>query len=250
MDLKDLIDLVDDFDSKEPREKIRLFAWFLHAHRKKETFDNAAIRACFREIHALDPGVSVYLPRMADRRPRDLVRHGGGYKLEGGIRRALDAAYGAHESVVAVTRLLSDLPARLPNAYERTFLIETLDCYKVRAYRAAIVMTWNLGFYHLLRWILDDANRLASFNAAIPTRFPKKVFVRISRLDDFEQFKESETIDLCRVANLFSKNVVEILRDKLKRRNMAAHPSQVVITQSQADDMITDLVNNVVLALH
>jgi hypothetical protein len=36
---------------------------------------------------------------------------------------------------------------------------------------------------------------------------------------------------------------------KLERRNIAAHPSQVVIVQHQADDLITDLVNNVVLAL-
>jgi hypothetical protein len=39
------------------------------------------------------------------------------------------------------------------------------------------------------------------------------------------------------------------LREKLKRRNAAAHPSLVVITQAQADDVVTDLVNNV-LALN
>jgi hypothetical protein len=30
---------------------------------------------------------------------------------------------------------------------------------------------------------------------------------------------------------------------------MAAHPSSVVVVQSQADDVVTDLVHNVVLAL-
>jgi hypothetical protein len=48
---------------------------------------------------------------------------------------------------------------------------------------------------------------------------------------------------------VISKNTTEILREKLKKRNMAAHPSQVTIQQSQADDVITDLVNNVVLTL-
>jgi len=33
------------------------------------------------------------------------------------------------------------------------------------------------------------------------------------------------------------------------RRNMAAHPSSVVMIQYQAEDAITDLVNNVVLKL-
>ena len=45
------------------------------------------------------------------------------------------------------------------------------------------------------------------------------------------------------------ENVVEILEAKLKRRNTVAHPSTIVVTQAQADDAITDLVNNVVLAL-
>jgi hypothetical protein len=33
------------------------------------------------------------------------------------------------------------------------------------------------------------------------------------------------------------------------KRNIAAHPSSVVVVQSQADDVVTDLINNVVLAL-
>lgn len=46
------------------------------------------------------------------------------------------------------------------------------------------------------------------------------------------------------------QNVVEILESKLKRRNSVAHPSTIVVTQAQADDVITDLVNNVVLTLN
>jgi hypothetical protein len=41
----------------------------------------------------------------------------------------------------------------------------------------------------------------------------------------------------------------EVLREKLDRRNIAAHPSSVVVQQSQADEVIIDLVNNVVLRL-
>jgi hypothetical protein len=33
------------------------------------------------------------------------------------------------------------------------------------------------------------------------------------------------------------------------RHDTAAHPSSVKIVQSQADDMVTDLINNVVVAL-
>lgn len=50
-------------------------------------------------------------------------------------------------------------------------------------------------------------------------------------------------------AKLISKNIADIMREKLKRRNAAAHPSNVTFTQAQADDTITDLVHNVIARL-
>jgi hypothetical protein len=109
-------------------------------------------------------------------------------------------------------------------------------------------MAWNLTFDHLCRWILADVQRLASFNAASATKYPKKP-VKITRFDDFEELKEFDTIEICRTAGLLPKGTADILRDKLKRRNLAAHPSVQIVTQHQADDVITDLINNVVLRL-
>jgi uncharacterized protein YajQ (UPF0234 family) len=110
-------------------------------------------------------------------------------------------------------------------------------------------MIWNLTFDHLERWIVNDKVRLSRFNTAIAVRFPKKSGTNVVLREHFEELKESEIIEVCSSGSIISKNVVEILREKLKRRNIAAHPSQVVVTQTQADDVITDLVNNVVLAL-
>ncbi|WP_343716380.1 hypothetical protein [Inquilinus sp.] len=249
MDLVDFVQQIDGFDSLQAREKIRIFSWFLHVHEAKVTFKNEDIRNCFKLMHLVSPDMSVYLPRMASSRPPDLLRERGGYKLERAIRSALDAKYGVHQSVVHVSKILSDLPAKVPDLSERAFLAEAMNCYRVKAYRACIVMTWNLAFDHLLRWILNDKKRLLDFNSNISRRYPKKPTIVISMQDDFGELKESEVIDICVAASIFSKNIADILREKLKRRNICAHPSQVTITQSQADDVVTDLVNNVVLAL-
>jgi hypothetical protein len=249
MELSEFIARVPHFDSLAPREKMRLFAWYLHACRGMEILDNAAIRACFTAINAADPNVARELPRMADRRPPDLIRVRGGYKLEGTLKRSLDTEYALHPKVVLVSQLLSELPNRVPDLKERSFLSEAIDCYRVKAYRATTVMTWNLAFDHLLRWIMSDAARLVDFNAAISKRYPKKAPFQLMKYDDFTELKESEIIEICNTANLVSKNTTEILREKLKRRNLAAHPSDVVVGQAQADDTITDLVNNVVLLL-
>ena len=51
----------------------------------------------------------------------------------------------------------------------------------------------------------------------------------------------------CATGGLFYSNIFRILKEKLDRRNIVAHPSNVLVVQSQADDV--DLINNVVLAL-
>lgn len=249
IELGDLIIHVSGFDKLPPREKIRLFAWFLHTHRATESFDLDAIRNCYKQLHLVPDQISTYVTNMVNAKPPDLIKERGSYKLTRAVRSTLDASYGLHQTTVAVSKLLSDLPNTVPDVAERTFLSEALKCYRVEAYRACIVMAWNLAFDHLLRWILKDPTRLAAFNVTIPKRFPKKATLSIVTQDDFEELKESETIEVCNTANLMSVNIVKILREKLIRRNMAAHPSGVVIVQSQADDVVTDLVNNVVLAL-
>jgi hypothetical protein len=245
MQLEEFVVSLADFDQLTPKEKIQVFAWYLHTYENKDSFDNGHMRTCFRRVHLAPPDVSIYLPRMAERSPPDLIRVRGGYKLEGALRRSLDAKLGCETTVV--TKLLSDLPTKIPNLAERSFLAEALNCYKVGAYRAAILMAWNLALDHLILWILADPIRLASFNQAIKSKYPKRT---VSKREDFEELSEYDIVEFCRAAKLTSKNVSDILREKLKRRNAAAHPSTVTVTRAQADDVITDLVNNVVLSLH
>lgn len=249
MPITEFIAGISGFDSLSPREKILLFSWYLHTHSGCRTFGNSEIRECFRQIDAEVPDVSVYLPRLADRKPPDLLREMGNYKLEGSIRRTFDEKYGNAASTIAVSKLLVDLPMSVPDISERAFLTETIDCYRVKAFRATTVMMWNLALDHLLHWIAKGTDRLNSFNSAIALRYPKKSDIVISTISDFSEMKEDEIIEVCKTSGILSKNTTEILREKLKRRNIAAHPSQVIITQAQADDVITDLVNNVILTL-
>lgn len=249
MRLQELVDQVEGFDTLPPRDKIRLFGWHLHTYANLETFDNAAIRRCFAEVHLPDPNVAKYLPRMAEYSPPDLVCNKDSYKLTRPIRTSLDAKYGVHQSVIQVSKLLSDLAGKVPDMAERNFLAEAIKCYRAEAYRACIVMTWNLAYSHLLHWILADSKRRDAFNATIGKRNSKKASLVITKYDDFEDLKEREVVDICNSANLFNSSVYKILLSKLDRRNIAAHPSDVIVVQSQADDAVTDLVNNVLLAL-
>jgi hypothetical protein len=250
MELSDLVSQVTGFDAAAPGEKIRLFAWWLHTHKKMATFKTGDIRACYEQLHLPVPNIAMYLSRMTETKPSKALRKGDNYNLTRDARIDLDARYGIHPSIQAVSKLLADLPDKVPDIAEKVFLIEAIDCYRMRAYRACIVMTWNLAFDHLLNWILKDAARLATFNAAIQKRYPKRANIVMKSYDDFaDEFTEAEIIEVCNTAQTVSGNTIKVLKEKLTRRNIAAHPSSVVVQQPQADDVVTDLVNNVVLPL-
>jgi len=239
---------VSGFHSKSAVDQLLLLAWWLEAVNGKTAFGTSDLREAFRQVGVDPPNVSQYLDRLAAKKPPQILKAGAGFRLAGIVRREMDKRFGGNPATVAVSKLLSDLPSKVPSLIERDYLSEALNCYKVKAYRAAIVMTWNLAYDHLMEWLLSDAKRLQKLNDGIKSRYPKKN-VEISIRDDFSELKESELIGACSTAKLLNKNVFEILESKLKRRNTVAHPSTVVVTQAQADDVITDLVNNVVLAL-
>ncbi|WP_316207367.1 hypothetical protein [Bradyrhizobium sp. SZCCHNR3118] len=247
--LQELVEQVAEFNTAAPKERIELFAWWLHVHGGKELFGPADIRGCYNKLHIDDPpSLATYLSRLAD--AKDLIVERGKYKLARSVRSELDKKYGVHHSVVAISKLLTDLPAKVPTVEERAFLQEALKCYRIEAYRACIVMVWNLAYAHLLDWILKDANRLTAFNNTIPKRFPALKNIQVAKYDDFrDEFKERQVVEICSSAGLINDDIFKVLKGKLDRRNSAAHPSTLVFVQSQADDMITDLVNNVVLAL-
>src|SRR5262249_17767797 len=148
-------------------------------------------------LHLPVPNIAMYLGRMTQTKPPKALRENDKYKLSRSARTDLDAVYGMHESFIQVSTLLSNLPDKVPDIAEKSFLIEAINCYRVQAYRACIVMTWNLTFDHLVRWILKDTQRLANFNVAIVKRYPKKTGTGVVIQAHFEEFKESEVIEIC-----------------------------------------------------
>jgi hypothetical protein len=239
---------VPGFYRKTAVDQVLALAWYVHARQQRACFDGAYMRQCFREAGLDPPDMSLYLPRLAAKKPPQLIKERNSYRLAGAVRRELDKRLGGDPTTVAVAQTLADLPEKVPDLAERSFLAEALNCYRVKAYRATIIMAWNLAYDHLTRWTLADPSRLRSLNHGIATKYPKRNLI-VTKAEDFAELKESEIIEAIRTARLLDKNTVQILKEKLNRRNMAAHPSRVIFTQHQADDMITDLVANVILPL-
>jgi len=250
MELDEFIAGIQNFGSLSHQNKIVQFGWFLHFHKNQERFTQPDIRSCFDQRSMGCPNLSQEFKRLVEKRPKVLLQDSAGYRLENAIRQKLDEKYGQHETTIAVSALLRDLPGKIADDAERHFLSEAIICYHHKAYRAAIIMAWNLAYDHLLRWILKDPVRLTAFNANIIARIGQKRGngLVMAKREDFEDFKEGEVLDIIGLAALFSsQNIKKVIEIQLTKRNLAAHPSLVVIEGPQADDTITSLVSNVVL---
>ncbi len=253
MTIKEFVAAVPGFSGLPHPDKILLFGWYLHTHGEKERFDQAAIRACYKDQHLPQPNYSDQFKRLAERRPRVILQDSSGYCLEHSTRAKLDEKYGEHETTIAVSKLLKELPGKVADEAERIFLKEAISCYHHKNFRAAIIMAWNLTYDHMARWIIADPARLATFNSKIAARLgvnSRRANTIITKREDFEQLEEKEMIDIMGNAGLLpSMNVKKILEMQLTRRNMVAHPSLVTTDAPQADDAITSLVQNIVLVL-
>jgi hypothetical protein len=252
LDLQNLVRGVPEYGAWNHAEKIKFFAWFLHSQKHLTRLKAAQIEGCYSTLHAEPPSnISAFLSEMEKRKPKVFLKDNQGYYLAGMMRNTFEAKYGQREITVQVTKLLSELPIKIPNVVERDFLNEALICYRHGAFRAAIVMCWNLAYDHLCEYVLTK--HIAAFNMKWPIRLEKhhkKAGVSaIATRDDFSEFKEDQMLEVCKSANIISDDTFKILKEKLGRRNTAAHPNSIKITQLQAEDFISDLVNNVVLAL-
>lgn len=252
LDLKDLAGNISEFDSWNHAEKIKFFAWFLHSYKGLLRINSSNIKNCYQELHLEEPtNISPFLSEFTKRKPKIALKDKQGYYLVGNVRSHYHSKFGQRPATIQIDALLKELPDKVPNLTERTFLNETLICYRCGAFRAAIVMVWNLAYDHLCHYVLR--NHIADFNTQYPKSYAKKhadaKMKAVNGRDDFGELKENEVIQICRSANIISNDVYKILNEKLGKRNTYAHSSSVTAAPQTAEEIIIDLVNNVVLKL-
>jgi hypothetical protein len=248
-DLKALVAGIPEFASWTPMQKITLFAWVQHSLRRLERFGTTEIGWCFETLNYKKPNIAQTLSRMEG---GELLCDARGYYMEGSLRDTYEQNYGEHEISINVRQLVKDLVNLLPELGEKDIFQEALKCLKYNAGRAAIIMVWNIAFYHLCQFILT--HRQDEFNNRLPIRYPGKWKVAnmplIKKYDDFaDEMSEREVIEVASSAGIINGAMHKVYLAKLDERNSAAHPSTNHVTQVQAEGFIDNLIRNTVLLL-
>lgn len=248
-DLRSFVAGVPGFSGWGHTEKIRLFAWLQHHLLNKDRFTTADINWCYKTL-SYEPGNTSQFLKVLE--GKDLLKDSRGYFGEGRFREKYDKEYGVHQVTLQVRQMVQDLVKDLPELEEQDIFQEAMVCLKYNAGRAAVIMVWNIAFYHLCQYILK--HKLADFNNRIPVRFPGKWKTAnmqlIKKYEDFgDEMNESQVIEVANSAGIIDGNMYKVYSEKLGKRNSVAHPSTQHVTQVQAEGFIDDLINNTVKLL-
>jgi hypothetical protein len=147
-----------------------------------------------------------------------------------------------------VTERLRQLQNTITGEENQIIFADTLRCLETGAYRAAIVMGWNLAYEHLRQWIFrSKRKRLKAFNAELTSRKRNASdnFDPVREYTDFHDLKESMTVDVAFKAKLFDKQKWQVLTAALNDRNHFAHPSSRKTTGASATGYIENLIFNI-----
>jgi len=217
---------------------------------KRDRFSTGEVNWCYSALSYRPSNTTQYLKNMEG---KELLKDARGYYCEGKFLSRYNELYGEHDITLNVRQMVRDLVNLLPELGEQDIFQEALKCLRHDAGRAAIVMVWNIAFYHLCQYVLK--HKLSDFNNRIPVKYPKKWkpthMPLINKYEDFgDEMSEREVIEVCNSAGIITGDMYKVYVEKLGKRNSAAHPSTGHVTQIQAEGFIDDLLRNTVLLLH
>ncbi|HVD97009.1 MAG TPA: hypothetical protein VNB90_02320 [Cytophagaceae bacterium] len=244
LDYDTLIGKVEKFKDLSQVEQVKHIAYFHTIVGKKEEFTSTSVGDIFDDESLSRPSnVTHCLNILASKKQAILLKKANVYRFEKGVKKELDALFLDKKHVQAISQALRGLLPKVTSTEQRSFLEEAILCYEVKAYRAAIVMTWLLTMDLLYEFVIN--NKLAEFNAAAAKNNSFKNTVFNSK-DDFSSMKENNFIMLLGSASIITGDQKKMLEEKLGIRNTAAHPNTIEIRESKVTNFIEDLIPNII----
>lgn len=232
------------FSTLSNADKILAVGYFLHVDKQSDRFLPIAINTLFDQLNIERPAnTGSQMRAMTTGKPKRLLQDARGFRLSSDARDKVASWLPPVHTPKEILADLRALEASITDPQQKVFLHEALVCFANEAYRASIVMAWNLTYHHVTSFIF--ANHLPAFNARLRVQFPKEADIKL--FTDFEDMKESMFIAVVKGGNLVTSATAKTMKAKLDVRNTAAHPSSTIVSPITAEEVITDLVKNILL---
>lgn len=249
-DLETFALTANGFFGLKQTEQIDYLIYFLTITKGHSTTNASLIRECFLLLDLLPySNISQYLTnnlKSKDKTAPKFIRIKSGYQLHRDTKIAIENSLVTKPLKAVAKTSLKSLLAHINNPNENDFLKEAISCVEIEAYRAAVIMTWNLALDHLTEFIM--VHELPAFNAILSKNTDKRIkILSVTKKDDFSEIPEGKLIEFCKSANIITGDVRKVLDIKLGIRNTYAHPSSLKLSETKAVEFIEDLVNNIIL---
>lgn len=252
--IHDFLDLLPDYHTLDGKKLVDYISYYLQSEKGLKNFIASDLDDVYDEIPLPSyTRLRQYLSEESSKKAsnakyvKNKIR---GYTLTAPYFNQIKSEIGINPRKSVVSSSLLDLKDKLINKEEKMFLEEAITCHQFNANRAAIVMVWGLIIAHLKNKTVS--NKLQEFNTAISnwnTNNPKNKFNQIIDYDSFEEIPDFKFIELLKMAGLITKTQKEILQEKLKVRNSAAHPTSIAINSAKTNEVILDLIENILLVI-
>lgn len=208
---------------------------------------NKGLSIGFREIKKWNIAQSLLMAA----RDGQVAQLAEGWKLLAPGFKSIEQYYQPDAPLIAETRhALKSHLAKINNEQRRAFLEEAIRSFDVKAYRAAVVLSW-VGAMHILQESIVSKHK-AAFNAAGSARAAKYAaagkpfnFVPIKSLKDFGTVAEADVLQICQDAGILHKAEKQTFEDRLNLRNQCGHPNPLVIAEHTVANHIELLMLNV-----
>lgn len=248
--LETFISQFPNFYDLKLSDQIDYYVYYLTVEENAGGTQATQIRECFL-LCDLTPytNISQYLInnlKGKNKLPPKFLRIKDKYQLHRSLKQQIESNFSDKPHSISISKSLRDLLSHVNNAIENDFLKEAINCFEIGAYRATIIMTWNLTIDHLYEYILN--HKLADFNNVLSKNTDKRIKITsVNIKDDFNEIPENKFIEFTKSANIISNDIRKILDTKLGIRNTSAHPSNIKILESKAIEFVEDLITNVIM---
>lgn len=241
--LEAFIDNISDFESLNLEDEILVFGYYLQKKEQLENFNHKNIEECFLLLDLNNPtNITSRLMNLESKKM--IVINKTGYRVERKKVKSIETDILGKPKLKEISSDLEKLPKLLKKP-ESDYVLEVINCLKVDAWHAAIVLMWVIAVSYLQNFVFT--HKLNEFNIALAnhSKYNKKSFT-ITKMDDFEEINEYDFLELLKSVQIINKSKHKLLHEKLGIRNTYAHPTTMTLTDTKTISFIEDLIIDII----
>ena len=142
---------------------------------------------------------------------------------------------------ISLAKSLRNEAEKLTSLETKAFVLEAVECFERKLYRAAVVLSWQGALGLLYDNVIKT--HLNTFNAEAKRRNSK--WKSAVTRDDLALMKESDFLDVSEAISMIGKSVKKELKNALDFRNGCGHPNSLKISENMVSAHIENLILNV-----